>query len=309
MTKICFIGDIHGKVKSPSNYLSDYNNDLFNQLQWIKNYCESNNINYIIHLGDIFDKPEATDEWKNRFIEQWRDYKGTFYSIIGAAHDLFFNQANSYDRTCLKNLELANVIKVIDSISFDIGTVRIHSLSTFLSNAKEQLKTLQYDDTRDNIIVAHQFYEWGLDKNAGFTERDFDSLTTSVSLILGHDHHQYETLYNGYLSVYRPGSLMRTELSESTINMIPRVLIYDNGIFNYINVPCKDINDVYNVSEYRVKKSKIFKEIKNNIKDIANYINKPNDVLLCSTFLKETECPTEEFDYLKTVHQVSGVEF
>lgn len=309
MTKICFIGDIHGKLKTPNNYLSDYNNDLFNQLQWIKNYCESNNINYIIHLGDIFDKPEATDEWKNRFIEQWKDYKGTFYSIIGAAHDLFYNQEKSYERTCLKNLELANVIKVIDSNSFAFGSVRIHALSTFLYNAKEQLKTLQYDDTRDNIIVAHQFYEWGLDKSAGFVKEDFNNLKMNVSLILGHDHHQYDTEQYGYLSVYRPGSLMRTELSESTINMIPRILIYDNGVFNYVNVPCKNISEIYNIAEYRIKKSKIFKEIKNNIKEITDYINKPNDVLLCSTFLKETDCPQEEFEYLKSVHQVGGIEF
>ena len=31
-------------------------------------------------------------DWKNKFINQWKDFKGTFYSIIGAAHDLFYNK-------------------------------------------------------------------------------------------------------------------------------------------------------------------------------------------------------------------------
>ena len=309
MSKICFIGDIHGKVKTPSNYLSDYNKDLFEQLQWVKDYCTQNNIQTIIHLGDIFDKPEATDEWKNEFIKLWKGFNGTFYTIIGAAHDLFFNQGSSYERTCLRNLELAGVIKVLDSTILPFDDVNVYSLSTFLKTAKEQVKTLNLDSTKFNILLAHQFYEWGFDKSEGFVYDDFKNLSVHCSLILGHDHSQHDTLEYEKLSVFRVGSFMRTELSETTINMIPRVLIYDTGSFYYVNIPCKNINEIYNVAEYKVKKAKLFKEIKNNIKEIADYINKPNDVLLCSDFLKEKGCPVEEFDYLKSVHQISGVEF
>ena len=38
--KLCFIGDIHGKVNTPNDYLLDYNEDLFNQLEWVR--CMNN---------------------------------------------------------------------------------------------------------------------------------------------------------------------------------------------------------------------------------------------------------------------------
>lgn len=308
MTKICFIGDIHGKVNSPSNYLSDYNKDLFEQLLWVKQYCEQNDIQNIIHLGDIFDKPEATDEWKNNFIDMWKSFNGTFYSIIGAAHDLFNNRASSYDRTCLKNLELSGVIKVLNNEQLDFGDVSIYALSPFLKEAKEQLKTATVT-TKDNILVAHQFYEWSLNKESGFEKDDFENIKNNCNLILGHDHRQHETCIAYHTTVYRPGSFMRTELSETTINMIPRILIYDNGIFNYVDIPCKNIEEIYNVAEYRLKKAQIFKEIKNNIADVYNYLNKDSDILKCSDFLKEIDCPVAEFEYLRTVHQVSSLDF
>ena len=310
MTKICFIGDIHGKKKSPSNRLTDYNIDLFNQLEWVKNYCNQNQIEYIIHLGDIFDTPDATDEWKNKFIELWKSYNGTFYSIIGAAHDLFYNQKNSYDKTCLRNLELSGVIKVLKSNDYlSLNEAAIYSLSPYIDEAKEQLKNLNLQIDKCNIIVGHQFYNWNLDESISIVDDDFVNINANCSLILGHDHHQYNNVLSGNITIYRPGSFMRTELSEATINMTPRVLIYNSGVFEYVNVPCRNINEIYNVSEYMSKKNKLFKQIKNNIENISKYLDNQNVNISCSKYLMSSNCPSDEFEYLKSVHQVCNQEF
>ena len=306
--KLCFIGDIHGKVNTPNDYLLDYNEDLFNQLEWVKQYCEQNNIQNIFHLGDIFDKPEATDNWKNKFINQWKDFKGTFYSIIGAAHDLFYNKENSYDRTCLRNLELAGAIKVLNNTKIILDNVGITSVSPDIKIAKQQIKNLSLN-CQYEIILAHQFYNWGFDKSAGFENEDFNNIQKSCNLILGHDHHQYKEVSIKNVTIFRPGSFMRTELSESTIKMKPRILIFDEDKFYYVEIPHRDINEIYNVAAYKLNKSKAFKEIKNNIKDISEYLNKDADILRCSDFLKEVNCPVEEFQYLKTLHQVQGQDF
>lgn len=316
MSKICFIGDIHGKKSNPLNRLCDYNEDLFKKLTWIRDYCIENKIETIIHLGDIFDKPEATDEWKNKFIQIWKHYTGTygyFYSIIGKLHDLFYNVAQSYPKTCLYNLELSGVLQVLDNTTLDFNTVKLHVLSMHTKEAKEQILKINKDlsTTKDNIILAHQFFNWSLDPNAGFTEEELLGIKTNCSLVLGHDHRQYEDAQIGCVTVRRPGSLMRTELSETTIQMKPRILIYNNGLWNYVEVLHKDISEIYNIQEYRTKKSniKLFTNLKNNLEDISKYIHQTNNIISCSEALKELNCPAEEYEYLRTTHQNCCQEF
>ena len=311
MTKLLFLGDIHGKAINPLKRLCSYNEDLFAKLEWIRDYANENKIDAVVHLGDIFDKPEATDEWKNKFIQIWKQYNGKFYSIIGMLHDLFYNNEQSYVKTCLYNLELSGVLKVIDNTTITIGDVELVSLNMRTKEAKKQLVAIPKSSSKYQIILAHQFYEWDLDKSAGFTEDEVSSIDHDCSLILGHDHRQHGTEHVNHVDIYRPGSLMRTELSETTIEQKPRVLLFDDGSFNYIEVPHKSIQEIYDVANYRVTKStaKAFRNIKNNLADVSKYLHTDTTVKTCSEALEELKCPSAEFNYLKTVHQMSGLEF
>lgn len=315
MTKILFIGDIHGKRTNPLNRLCDYNEDQYKKLEWIRDYCMSNDVRTIVHLGDIFDKPEATEEWKNKFIQIWKPYQsfGKFYSIVGKLHDLFYNVEQSYPKTCLANLELSGILEVIDSKIIAVDNVELCALSMHTTTAKKQMLELDksFRVGYEHIILAHQFYQWELEPEAGFTEEELKTIQTKCSLVLGHDHRQHQTQEVDMVSVFRPGSLMRTELSEETIQMKPRVLLYDNGSWNYIEVPHRDITEIYNVQEYRTKKanSKLFRQLENNLEDIGKYFHNNDTVIPCSQALKELNCPQEEYEYLKAVYQVCSQEF
>lgn len=313
MSKILFVGDIHGKAINPLKRFCNYNEDLYVKLEWIRDYANQNNVDTIVHLGDIFDKPEASDEWKNKFIQIWKQYNGKFYSIIGKLHDLFYNNEQSYSKTCLYNLELSGVLTVLKDQEIDLGSTVLYPLSMHIKEAKKQIKCIDkhFKTGKDYVLLAHQFYDWTLEPSAGFEDEELLTIQTPCSLILGHDHRQHSTKTIGHVSVYRPGSLMRTELSETTIEQKPRVLLYDNGVFSYIEVPHKPIEQIYDIADYRVKKSsaKAFRNIKNNLADVSKYLHSDNVVMTCSEALKELKCPSEEFNYLKTVHQMSGLEF
>lgn len=316
MTKILFIGDIHGKKANPLDRLCDYNEDQYRKMIWIRDHCITNNIKTIVHLGDIADKPEMPDEWKNKFIEIWKPYisYGKFYTIIGLLHDLFYNRQESYPKTCLYNLELSGVLEVIQTPIIVENSVRLIPMSMFTKEAKEQILDIDNHiecDGMDNILLAHQFYNWTLDKSAGFTEEELMNIITPCSLILGHDHRQYPDDIVGNVTVRRPGSLMRTELSETTIEMKPRVLLYENGQWSYIEVPHRPIEEIYNVIEYqnRKKEVKIFKSLENNLEDISKYFHKENSIIPCSEILAGLHCPKDEFDYLRGVHQVCCQDF
>lgn len=314
MTKILFIGDIHGKKSNPLDRLCDYNEDQYKKLDWIRDYCIENGIKTIVHLGDIADKPEMPEEWKNRFIQIWRPYQsyGKFYSIPGLLHDYFHNREDSYSKTCLYNLELSGVLEVLrEPVKF--GDVALMPLSMFTKEAKEQIR---YIDKRfktgvDYVLLAHQFYNWELNKDAGFIDDELITICTPCSLVLGHDHRQHSDVQVGNVTVRRPGSLMRTELSETTIAMRPRVLLYDNHIWSYVEVPHRPIEELYNVVEYRNNKSnaKVFRNLKNNLEGISKYFHQDDTIIPCSQALKDLNCPSEEYDYLRAVYQICGQEF
>lgn len=314
MTSILFIGDIHGKKSNPLDRLCDYNEDQYKKLEWIRDYCINNKIETIVHLGDIADKPEMPEEWKNRFIQIWRPYVqyGKFYTIPGLLHDYFHNREESYTKTCLYNLELSGVISVIREPIL-IDSVKLIPLSMFTMEAKEQIIRIdeQIDISKENILLAHQFYEWELNKESGFTEDELMQIIGPCSLILGHDHRQHPDVSVGNVVVRRPGSLMRTELSETTIAMRPRVLLYDNYDWKYIEVPHRPIEEIYNVIEYRNKKKnvKVFRNLENNLEGIDKYFHRNDSIIPCSQILSNINCPSEEFDYLRRVHQICCQDF
>lgn len=317
MTKILFLGDVHGKNKSPLNRLKDYNDDLFAKLQWIVDYCNKERVDFCIHLGDIHDRTEASDEWKNRFIQTWQGCFASFYTIFGN-HDIPYNNEQFYPKTCLRNLELSNAVKIFKEPMAFNGKMRIVPLSLDLTKAKQELYEYCNDSlatTMHTIFVGHHYYEFDLNRNAGFVEEDFASIPVRADLVLGHDHRQHNTIFANNIQIFRPGSLMRTELSESTINMKPRVLLYDTEDvigWKYIEVPHRDINEIYDVELYYSKKSnaKYFKQTSNALENMHKYLDKKSDTsILCSEALKQLNCPQPEFDYLKAAYQQCGQEF
>lgn len=305
MIKIAFIGDIHGKNGTPLGRLQDYNEDLYAKLEWIVDYCNSNDILKIVHLGDIHDKWDVSDEWKNRIIKILRGYNGEFLTLIGN-HDEPYGSEKYHYQTCLHNLELAGVLKIFNEPEVLEDTVVI-PLSLGIKRAKEQLHA--YGESQkigfEYIFCAHHFYEFGLCPEAGFVKEDLQSYMQQASIILGHDHKQYDTSTIDMMTLYRPGSLMRTELSEETIKQRPRILVYDNHIWNYVEVPHRTIDEIYNVQDYRNRKSdvKLFRSIQNNLESVGKYFHNSDTIIPCSQALKELGCPIEEYNYLKAVYQ------
>lgn len=310
---ICFIGDIHGKNSSPLDRLVDYNEDLYSKLSWIIEYCNINDINTIVHLGDIHDKWDTSDGWKNKIVKILRDYKGKFYTLIGN-HDLPYNSDAYHNQTCLHNLELSGVLKILRS-ELVLSNVVLAPLSLNIKEAKKQF--YYYNENQkigfQYILCGHHFYEFGLSPDSGFTEEDLKSYNQSVDMILGHDHRQYDQLQVGAVRLLRPGSLMRTELSEVMIDHKPRILIYNSTSDSWspVEVPHRDINEIYNVANYRNKKSeaKLFRQIKNNLESVSKLLHNDDTIIPCSQALKDLKCPAEEFNYLKQVYQLCGQEF
>lgn len=315
--KIALIGDIHGKNRNPLGRLQDYNDDLFNKLQWIVNYCNKNKIETIIHLGDIHDKTEATDEWKNRFIQIIRQFKGLFYTIIGN-HDLPNNNEKLYYQTCLRNLELAGAAFILRD-PIQVGKAKIIPLSLDIQKAKKELQSYaeQAKETNETwIFVGHHYYQFDLKPEAGFVEDDFRQFKSSMNLVLGHDHRQHESIFvNRCCNLFRPGSMMRTELSEETITMRPRFLVYDSSKtlepWTYIEIPHRDINEIYDVAMYRNKKNntKYFKQTRNALDNMDKYLKTQEVSIPCSKALKKLNCPSEEYEYLRYVYQSCSQEF
>ena len=52
--KLVYICDTHFANKPPLNRIDDYNDSIFNKLEYVLKYCKKNNINRLNHGGDLF---------------------------------------------------------------------------------------------------------------------------------------------------------------------------------------------------------------------------------------------------------------
>ena len=54
MTKYIIVGDIHLADRAPSARISTYRDDIMNKLRWTVDYSNTQDIDALVLLGDVF---------------------------------------------------------------------------------------------------------------------------------------------------------------------------------------------------------------------------------------------------------------
>src|SRR5210317_679973 len=94
--KIAIIADTHFGVRSDSPAFAEYQNKFFNDIFFP--YLEKNNIDTLIHLGDIVDRRKfvnfkTLNEFRKNFMNRLNDLKVHSNIIIGN-HDTYYKNTN-----------------------------------------------------------------------------------------------------------------------------------------------------------------------------------------------------------------------
>lgn len=247
--KICIMSDTHlsAQLYTKMDQETGLNRFLvrqFESLEWVVNYLKKNNIDTIIHSGDVFDSPRVTAYPIKRTRELFSNFD--VYAIKGNHDDSNFFHDNEMSALDLIDINAINkpCSKVIGGINF-----------VFIPWGYDIDTSLKRDGMK-NVLVAHGFpRDYFGDNSIVDKDNDTGGLISNKSLefdmvITGH-YHVIDEFKQGNTVFLNPGSM--SEYSSGDFNGASIwILDTDNLTYERVEIPCairlvkstpKDVND------------------------------------------------------------------
>lgn len=239
--KILFITDTHITAKTPSSRVDDIQDTIKLKMKEIGVMILKENIDLVLHGGDMFHRPEVSNKFVGEIAEIIRGYQIPFYVVPGN-HDLQGQNEDSLPHSKLGLLASAGVIKILDrknpiALNDNGYIISIEGQEYYPHIDKHPLSDYAvHNKSADfKILVAHSML-LERDYHEGTVYTLIENVQTDADLILsGHYHPGYGYKINSKGTKFiNPGSLLRVEASTYSINNKPKVCILDisNGTFS-----------------------------------------------------------------------------
>lgn len=234
--KILYFTDTHIRGTNPKNRTDNFTQALANKISEIIELTNDLEIDYIIHGGDLFDRPDLSVAVVSRFAKLLRKIKAPFYIVCGN-HDIFGHNPKTIDRTMLgllDSLDFINVIeegkKVIlkkDDIKVQLtGQPYVYDIDL---EPKDRYLITEVDlDVDYAIHVVHgMLLDKPFVKGVPYTLIDEIKQTNANITLSGHYHAGFKTQIIDGKYFINPGSLVRITNSLEEISRAPKAVLID----------------------------------------------------------------------------------
>lgn len=240
--KLLFFTDTHIRSNNPRNRIDNYYEAAMNKLKEIRDYANENDIDYVIHGGDLFDRPDSAIRSTSEVGLILKSFQMPIYIVVGN-HDLFGYNLDTLDRTTFGLLTAFKLLNKIpeDGVLLEKDGVSVLLLGTNFSSdldvnkSKYIIKKSELNKKSDYIInVAHGFL---IDKpfiqSVPHTLIGEISETDADITLGGHYHSGFNTMKIDGKYFSNPGSMMRITSSLSELSRRPKfleIIIDEKGI-------------------------------------------------------------------------------
>lgn len=231
--KILFLTDTHLRSSNPKNRKDDFQKTLENKLEEIAQMVDEYEIDFVIHGGDLFDRPDTSVLTVTKYANIIKKIKKPIY-IISGNHDIFGLNPATLDRTMLGllgNLNFLNIIRDDDKIILEKENIRVQVTGkpyTYDIDSNVSNYILESVDSNCNYsinIVHGMLLDKPFIKGIPYTLID-DILETKADITLsGHYHAGFGIIFRNNKYFLNPGSLVRITNSLKEIERIPQVAI------------------------------------------------------------------------------------
>ena len=229
--KILHITDSHATMKAPESRQDIYYLAFLKKMYELKYVIKNENIDVIVHTGDLFHGPKISDKFAGQLADIIRSYKIPMYVVPGN-HDIMGYNIDTVDQTKLGLLFKTGVIKELDrnhpiqltSASEDLvinlsGQEYYKDIDTGIDSDYE----MQVDtDTADINILCIHGYLCDKPQNPNIPHTLCKDVITDADVILSGHFHESFKYESDYFNAYNPGSLMRVERNTYNKTHIPQ---------------------------------------------------------------------------------------
>ncbi|MGE5329977.1 MAG: metallophosphoesterase family protein [Deltaproteobacteria bacterium] len=234
--RFLFFTDTHIRGTNPKSRLDDYYLALKNKFEEIVDIIKKNDIDYVIHGGDWFDRPDIAPSIVRDFAVLVKKFDRPVYSVAGN-HDIFGHNPETISRTMLGLLEGTDVIKIIEDnkpviIEKDDIKVQIygHSYSYEIDEKglKESYIVKKNKDCDYCINIVHgMLLPKAFIEGIKYTTINEISSTEADITLAGHYHSGFGIKKVNERFFVNLGSLARISALKSEIERIPQVVVIE----------------------------------------------------------------------------------
>lgn len=233
--KILFFTDSHIRGTTPKNRKDDFTNTLERKFNEIVEIIDEEDIDYVIHGGDLFDRPDVSISLVSRFAKILNKIKVPIY-IISGNHDIFGHNPKTLNRTMLGlicELKVLNIIDKNEKIIFEKNNIKVQITGQpyiyNIDNPNDKSPYIVKDIEKSCDFSIHVVHGMLLDKpfieGIPYTLIDDIKETLADITLSGHYHSGFEKVEINGKYFLNPGSIVRISNSLREIKRKPKVII------------------------------------------------------------------------------------
>lgn len=232
--KFLFMTDTHIKPENPKSRIDSYPEALKRKFNEVGEIIKEENIDYLLHGGDLFDRPDVPIKIVSEFLQIMKGYEVPIYMVAGN-HDFFAQNPDTIERTYLGLLDSLDIIFLLDDDHHVIlreGDLSVALIGKpFYYDMDKTPETYIVRERPDADIVINMVHGLLLDKTF-FEGVDYITLdqvkdTLADITLTGHYHTGYPMTKVDDKYFLNPGSIARLSVSNVNYKRIPSVVIIE----------------------------------------------------------------------------------
>lgn len=235
--RLLFFTDTHIRGTSPKNRKDDFTSSLEKKFNEIIKIIDEKNIDYVLHGGDLFDKPDLSVAVVSRFAKILQLIKVPIYMVSGN-HDIFGHNPLTINRTVmglLDNLNVLNIIKENEVVLLEKDGIKVQLTGQpyvyDIDNEKDK-SYYKIDNIKEGVNYSiHLVHGMLLDKpfikGIPYTLVDDIKDTKANITLSGHYHAGFSTIKIDDKYFVNPGSIVRITNSIKEIERRPKLVLID----------------------------------------------------------------------------------
>lgn len=235
--KILYFTDTHIRGNTPRNRRDVFIDSVEKKLKEIVEISYKLDVDFIIHGGDLFDRPDVSISIVSRFAKILSAFKVPIYMISGN-HDIYGHNPDTINRTMLGLLDVLGVINIInerkvilekDNIKVELsGQPYVYDIDSPENRDYYIIKDKNEDVNYTIHIVHGMLLDKSFIKGIPYTLIDDIKHTTADITLSGHYHRGFKTIKTDEGKYFiNPGSLVRITNSLQEIERKPKAVLLE----------------------------------------------------------------------------------
>lgn len=236
--RILYFTDTHIRGTSPRGRIDDFFAAMKQKLSEIIAIAKSEQVDFVLHGGDVFDRPNLSPAVVREFSHLFRGFRVPIYAIAGN-HDIYGHNPATVERTMLGLLEAFGIINLIGHNDFILLTkngLRVQLTGQpfhYDLDKRPIVEDYAVTNKLDADYCIHMVHGMLVERSLpdGVPHTMVSSLWEMESdaniLLTGHYHAGFPLQQRNGKYIINPGSIARLSNQSAEIRRLPQVVLID----------------------------------------------------------------------------------